>query len=927
MRSEPRLSGDPDRSNASRNVFIATFVVLAIAAWAASFMLSAPPRRVVGAGQFGPVSMSSGNVVDIPAPAGLDTPRPRSIDLQFQFRVSQFVTYENLFRTGPGNLGLRAEMSPDESGQRSVILVTQLSDGTLFSPVLVNHVVTGRTYLVHIMIDRGGRITAWLDGRMQFTFSYTNPIVEPVLSPVTVGAGYNLTRPFDGAVSGFTLSYRQFAGSGPDTAVVALQVTAALLLAVALVLFLLRISTSEPVARWSAEHFAGRLAAVGLLLVVTGTALLAVITPPENAVLQQSGQQTIRSAGVSPGQETSYNLAGAPQLFTRADALDVSLSFDMRLDASPPAVGQFSSVVVSEFGVDQGVAVLLLPSGELEGLIGQRGGAVPITVPLANRFPRNQWVSVQVIVKRSQSAQFLVNGQQVWAYTWARPSMNVTPPVLLVGGDTAGTFGGSVTNLQSNVVLYRQPPTRTVYVLVRSGQVLAVLAIAFGFILLARRFLSRLIPVATGVHRALVLTVFGTAGIGIVANVLVDQLRAQQSPGPFIQRNAWLFEPDVRFSDFLQVFEIFKSLNPYGLQGNSYPPVGYWLVAPVSWMSQYAGLFVFLAICGGFLLWWFARSFTSGLPRGEGVLVMAIAILSLPVTFAFDRANIDLLVFVMVVAGVAALERKRGALAASWLGAAAAAKIIPGLYLFLLFRGRRWRFLFLGLAVVLGATLLATLGFHGTLRQNFDGFRSGLSAVEQGGGTIGSTYYNASLAGCAQGVGLAIAGTPGVHVVWRAIEPLVTYLEIVGVSLLAWYLRWRERSLWRAVTLITVVLLLLPVISYYYELLFLFVPVGLFVRQGAVNRRTLRIACLFGLLLAPKAYFYLANSQVDSSVLLTAPLLIALAVAVIRDGYCERRASTLGDDQESSISQAGASACMIDPLTPTARPTSDISRP
>jgi hypothetical protein len=921
--SDSHISIDPGPKKVPGYSLIPTLVVLAILSFGASFLFYSPTERGVGSGQLGPISTSLGKAVDVQAPGGLGTSRFRSIDLRFQFRVTKFVTYENLFQTGPYNSGLRAEISPSINGHRSVALIAQFTDGTSFVPPLVDNVVVDKTYTVLIKIFRASRITAWVDRQKQFTYSFATPIIEPSLHRIAVGTGFSHTRPFDGVMSGFKLSFRDFVRSPSDVTPVVLQVEAALMLSAALILLVLRFSVGEVAAQLlgrtrsrrsinsPAEHLGGRLILVGLLLVVAGTTVLELITPPENTVLQRSGEESFRWAGVTPGKLASYSLDGAPQLFKGATSDDVSISFDMRLDATATSHRHYSPVVVSTMNGNQGINFYLLHGRELAATWGQVFIPGPTGALLSKRLARNEWIHVRAIMQHNQYSLFSIDGQQVSAFMWALPNLNVVPLQISIGGDTNATIGGSLSNLQQiaghknntfggsvrnvamTVVLYRQPSSRVNYLLLRVGQLLAILAIAIGIIVLVSRFLSRLIPVAARVHRRLVLVIFGTAGIGIVANFLIDQLHVQQSPIPYIQRSSWIATQVPQFSDFTQVVEIFKSLNPYGVQAGNYPPVGFWLAAPFSWMSQYAGLFVFLATCVGFMLWWISRSFTSGLSQVERVSVIAIVFLSLPVSFAFDRANLDLLIFIMVVVATAAFQQKRNGLAAVWFGLASAAKIFPGLYLLLFLRMRK-KYLALAIAVAICTTVLAMLGFDGSLRQNFQHLPSALFASNPGG-TVGSTYDNNSLVGAAQGFGLAIYGLSGMETVWQAIHPFVIYLEVTGFSFLTWYLWRKEQSLWRSTTLVTAAFLLLPTVSYYYELIFILIPLALFVREATVNARTLRIACLFGLVLAPKAFFYIANSQVDFSVLLTAPLLVGLAAAVIHDGVCERRMSSKED--------------------------------
>ena len=376
-------------------------------------------------------------------------------------------------------------------------------------------------------------------------------------------------------------------------------------------------------------------------------------------------------------------------------------------------------------------------------------------------------------------------------------------------------------------------------------------------------------------------------GIGIAINILVDLSHFQASSTPFVERNTWLYTQYFRFSDFFQSFELLHSFNPYNIQRGSYPPIGYWLLAPVVWLNEYAALFVTLALFLGFMIWWLLRSFTLGMPLLHRVFIVAVALLSLPVSVAIDRGNVDLIVFVIVVLGIASFEQDRNAMAALWIGLAGAAKILPILYLLLFLRGRKLRYIVLG---VLAAGFSSLLGFAGFgLVHSLYGFKSAFSALQiQNHNPINSTYFNASIVGWVQSIGYAINGAKGAQAISNVLKSFVLPVDILGTLVLVCYLRWREASVWRAVTLITGLFILLNEVSYYYELLFLFIPLSLFVKYAAVNRRGLIIGVLFGILLAPRAYFYLGSTRVDSSVLTTAPLLLALLVIVVYDGYRER---------------------------------------
>ena len=144
----------------------------------------------------------------------------------------------------------------------------------------------------------------------------------------------------------------------------------------------------------------------------------------------------------------------------------------------------------------------------------------------------------------------------------------------------------------------------------------------------------------------------------------------------------WLYTQYVRFSDFFQPYQLLHSLNPYNIQQGSYPPVGYWILAPLLWMNQYAALFVFLALVIGFLVWWLFEIIYGGdahfpsIPNSGRSRCFRF-LYRLPLI----GANNDLIIFVIIVLGIASFEEHRDTMAALWIGLAGAAKVLPILYL------------------------------------------------------------------------------------------------------------------------------------------------------------------------------------------------------------------------------------------------------
>ena len=880
---------------------VVALLAVALVAFVGSFLVAGQTTDVIRTATVGPISTTSGQPQTVLLRHTHSKKTSYDLNLRFQFRIDVLRTAETIFHVGSVKTGLTASVSEPIDGYRYVDL-----NALNFSAVLVNHVVVGQTYAATVAIENGGSsITASVDGQRQFSYNYLASNILPALDSATIGGPLPLRAPphhstvretaLDGTVSGFTLASRELMSTGSEGITSALRVTAWVAIFAALILLALRIATGGSVAerlgisirskrqspswiRWVGKH----VTSVGIFLLAAGIATLAIVTPLDNAVVQQSGSQYLATTDVGPNQKTTYALAGEPQLFQGAASLDVHLQFQMRLEG-PVSRRSGLNPVVSVAKGDQGFRFQMHRTTSKPFLTSVIGSISTSSLALLYNFPLHQWVTISTDVRRSQSYVFMVDGQQVQSFTYDYPILSMTPAMLAVNG----TFGGSVRNVTMVVNLFRQQPSRVPYLLIRFAQALGIAAIIASTILLAQRFLSNLIPPAVRLHRPLILTTFWTMGIGVAINTLVDVSRLQVTSTPYVERNTWLFTQYFRFSDFFQAFELMHSFNPYNVQRGSYPPIGYWLLAPVVWLNEYAALFVTLGLFLGFMIWWLSRSFTMGMSLFHRILIVAVALLSLPVSFAIDRGNDDLIVFVIVVLGIASFEQHRNALAALWIGLAGAAKILPILYLLLFLRGRKLRYVVLGVFFAGFATLLGFLGFG--LGHSIYGFRSAFSALQvQNHSPVNSTYFNASIVGWVQSIGYAINGANGAQAIENALKPFVVPVDILGAVALASYLRWREGSIWRAVTLITGLFILLNEVSYYYELLFLFLPLSLFVKYAAVNRRGLIVGVLFGILLAPRAYFYLGSTRVDSSVLTTAPLLLALLVTVIYDGYRER---------------------------------------
>jgi hypothetical protein len=880
-------------------IIFSVFLLSALAL-AASFVVQASATSVVRHGVTVPVSTTPNAPVEIASPRVPADNLTTNLTIHLDVRMNSGALSGALFHIGPPVTGLSVQLTPSVTGTQNITLTTQLGDGVPFMATLVKRVIPGANYALTITVRNQTEVAGLLDGSRVFAATFPEPEINPVLSNITVGGGPTHTAAFTGSVTAFRLAFQQIRPSEPAVYRSVLRVFAACLAFLGCVLLLILFASSvflprvdhdiviAPTPRFRPSHSRSKRwgALAGVALFAVGVALVWAATPTDNFLATQTGVHRTSVRNVDQGDYLVVPLSGVRRSLHGTSSFDLDLSFQLRLDSLSSATPALS-VVESTLHGAQGMSFQMVATGSRRSLTVTTGGRTPLLNPvtqlLVNDFPLHRWVTISAVIRHNQSYVYSVDGQTIQSFTWNSSILNVAPTHLLVDSH----FGGAIRATHLTVTAYRSPSDGSFW-FIRVTQILGMLCVVLGIALLARRYLSRLIPASVGLRRPLVLIAFATTGLGIAFNVFIDLLHLQQSSSPYYDRNSWLASQYPRFNDFFQVLQLIKAHNPYGIAGGNYPPFGYWVVSPFIGMTEYASLFIFLSMATGFILWWFSRVFTSGLRTAERIGIVIVAILSLPVTFAFDRGNIDIIAFVMVVFGIAAVERERFGLAATWIGLAAAAKIFPVLYLLALIRRGKMRYLVVGALVIAGVTVCALLGFDGTLSQNVRSFVAIQRGMESATGDgVSSTYYNASFAGFAQVIGYVLNSDGGATSVMKVVAPLMVPLEVAAVLALAWYLRHREDSLWRSLTLITITFLLFTDLSNYYALLFLFIPLSLFLKEAIIDRHSATVAVLFGCTIAPHSYFYF-GSFVDFSVLTTAPLLLALGILVIRDGSRER---------------------------------------
>jgi hypothetical protein len=360
----------------------------------------------------------------------------------------------------------------------------------------------------------------------------------------------------------------------------------------------------------------------------------------------------------------------------------------------------------------------------------------------------------------------------------------------------------------------------------------------------------------------------------------------------------FLFQPVDHFGDWNNTY-LYAQAFLRGQMGTFvYFPFAFLVVAGATALPAQVG---FALLVGSFLMV-LALMLRRWVVDGEEQCVLrlnygfVLVALSYPVLFALDRANLEMLVFVLLAGFFYFLYVRRSPwLAALCLAAAIAFKLYPAAFLLLLLAQRRLRLFALTIAIAIGLTALGT----------------GLLAVAGGYGV--GEVWRMSAAEKSVNMDNGVADSQGLqhgHTLWGLLHLPVkalgqmspawnTTLYVAAAMLIfvliAVHVVFRETELWKQVLLVTVAALLLPFVSADYTLIQLYFPLLFFVNAPRAGRWDTAYTVLFGVLLIPVDYYYFARLyDVSISVAVYPLALLALAGLAVYDRAPAHGASAAG---------------------------------
>ncbi len=362
----------------------------------------------------------------------------------------------------------------------------------------------------------------------------------------------------------------------------------------------------------------------------------------------------------------------------------------------------------------------------------------------------------------------------------------------------------------------------------------------------------------------------------------------------------FLFPAGDRYMDFFNVNQMVSGNRPYQDYRSSYPPLilviakvfslfaDYLHVAPQEIKNTTAGKLSLWICMGGFTLLNASLMYVTLKKRADGVLPMIlrwIVVIALvctaPYIFMIDRGNY-LIISLLFFMGFAFFYGENDTLAAIFLGLTAAIKIYPLFFGLIYLLDRKWLKM---LIFILSGGLLTLITFafwNGGLMENVIAFKNAVTSYGEGHAHEAlNVYFSVGLTSAIRFpyISQRIYDLP------LSSHPLRYYVGIgTMLTLMSLWCLFREKQSWKKIMVLSALMVWLTPNSYMYNLTYMIPSVLLYIMAEPTERKWVDIvyACILGLMLIPKAYYYFVPEfYISVAIIIDAILLPALVLFYI----------------------------------------------
>lgn len=371
--------------------------------------------------------------------------------------------------------------------------------------------------------------------------------------------------------------------------------------------------------------------------------------------------------------------------------------------------------------------------------------------------------------------------------------------------------------------------------------------------------------------------------------------------------NTFIWWPNLAFSDFLDVSAAAKNFAPFQkpIWYINYFPLAYIFLFPFTLIKhKIFGYLIFLSI---FLSFWIPFNIKTFKCKDLNFVqnlqnLFFLTYVSYPFIMLVDRGNFDMMLFIMLAGFLSFYKKEKYLLSAVILAVFNAIKPFMAIFLVLLLFKKKFKEVFFSIIL----SLLLVVGGFMILKGDFWDqilvFIMNITAckyiylLDSSFSNGNGLYANSSLF---MPLKLLIFSLNLQNIINNVI--LVKIYSVISsvITLTTIFFVWKEKVFWKQVSLLTLCALVTPYIMIDYKLLFLFIPMGLFVNAKEKTKFDLIYTILFALLLIPKNITILSQlawgSMFSLSVVVNPLIMLLFMGLIIFEQFYNKKESKIGD--------------------------------
>lgn len=327
--------------------------------------------------------------------------------------------------------------------------------------------------------------------------------------------------------------------------------------------------------------------------------------------------------------------------------------------------------------------------------------------------------------------------------------------------------------------------------------------------------------------------------------------------------NTFLFKSSDVFGDFTGMMPLVTDLAPFKAANLwvNYFPLAYIFLFPFSLIKNpLIAYLIFLSIFWAYWIHTNVKNFKcenlNPLLNFQNIFILSF--LSYPYLVILDRGNFDLILFVLMSAFVFSVKSKKYLKSASLLAVVNAIKPFYLIFLALFLFQKKYKEFFLSLIISFLLIIGSFMVLHGSFWDQITVFITNLMLFKQRFVfNIESGLSNdSSLFMSLKYIVFHILALPSSYI--NTFVKFYNALNII-MTLIILFFTWKEKVFWKRISLLTFYSILAPYVAFDYKLIFLFIPIGLFVQAKEKTKFDLIYTILFALLLIPKRFILVWN--------------------------------------------------------------------